>query len=241
MHAEQPVRTGRAKRLPRAVRERQILDAAVDVFSRLGFHAASMDEISEVAGISKPMLYAYLGSKEELFATCIRREATRMMEAIAGGVEAEAAPDVQLWSGLRAFFGFVGENRASWQVLHRQASSQGGPFAAELADMRGRAISLVAALLVHSSDFANVPRAGDKEAESLAAALVGAGESLADWWLDNPEEPAGVVAARLMNLVWMGFGDLVAGDVWHPPSRRAENAGASTTGSTAAVTPANGG
>ncbi|XVS64369.1 TetR/AcrR family transcriptional regulator [Actinosynnema sp. CA-299493] len=220
MHAEQPVRSGRAKRLPRAVRERQIMDAAVDVFSRLGFHAASMDEISEVAGISKPMLYAYLGSKEELFATCIRREATRMMEAIATGVEAGEPPDVQLWSGLRAFFGFVGENRASWQVLHRQASSQGGPFAEELADMRGRAISLVAALLVHSSDFTTVPRAGDKEAESLAAALVGAGESLADWWLDNPQEPAGVVAARLMNLVWMGFGDLVAGDVWHPPSRR---------------------
>jgi len=220
MQADQPVRTGRAKRLPRAVRERQIMDAAVDVFSRLGFHAASMDEISEVAGISKPMLYAYLGSKEELFATCIRREATVLMEAIANGIESDQPPDVQLWSGLRAFFGFVGENRASWQVLHRQASSQGGPFAAELADMRGRAISLVAALLVHSSNSQNVPRPSEQEAESLAAALVGAGESLADWWLDNPDEPAGVVAARLMNLVWMGFGDLVQGNIWHPPSRR---------------------
>jgi len=207
---------GRAKRLPRAVRERQIMDAAVDVFSRLGFHAASMDEISEVAGISKPMLYAYLGSKEELFATCIRREATRMMEAIATGVEPDQEPDVQLWSGLRAFFGFVGENRASWLVLHRQASTQGGPFAAELADMRGRAVSLVAALLTQST---KAP-ATKLEAESLAAALVGAGESLAEWWLDHPEEPAGVVAARLMNLVWMGFGDLVDGNVWHPPSRR---------------------
>jgi len=207
---------GRAKRLPREVRERQIMDAAVDVFSRLGFHAASMDEISEVAGISKPMLYAYLGSKEELFATCIRREATRMMEAIATGVEPDQEPDVQLWSGLRAFFGFVGENRASWLVLHRQASTQGGPFAAELADMRGRAVSLVAALLTQST---KAP-ATKLEAESLAAALVGAGESLAEWWLDHPEEPAGVVAARLMNLVWMGFGDLVDGNVWHPPSRR---------------------
>ncbi|WP_439662307.1 TetR/AcrR family transcriptional regulator [Lentzea sp. HUAS TT2] len=207
---------GRAKRLPRAVRERQIMDAAVDVFSRLGFHSASMDEISEVAGISKPMLYAYLGSKEELFATCIRREATRMMEAIATGVEPDQEPDVQLWSGLRAFFGFVGENRASWQVLHRQASTQGGPFAVELTDMRSRAVSLVAALLTQST---KAP-ATKLEAESLAAALVGAGESLADWWLDHPEEPAGVVAARLMNLVWMGFGDLVDGNVWHPPSRR---------------------
>ncbi|MET1072238.1 MAG: TetR/AcrR family transcriptional regulator, partial [Umezawaea sp.] len=181
MQPDQPVRTGRAKRLPRAVRERQIMDAAVDVFSRLGFHAASMDEISEVAGISKPMLYAYLGSKEELFATCIRREATVMMEAIANGIEPDQPPDVQLWSGLRAFFGFVGENRASWQVLHRQASSQGGPFAVELAEMRGRAVSLVAALLAHSSQAEDVPSTSAQEAESLAAALVGAGESLADW------------------------------------------------------------
>ncbi len=38
------------KRLPRAVREQQMLDAAVKVFSRHGYHAASMDEIAEVAG-----------------------------------------------------------------------------------------------------------------------------------------------------------------------------------------------
>ncbi|KAA2263461.1 TetR/AcrR family transcriptional regulator [Solihabitans fulvus] len=218
MHAEEPIRPVRAKRLPRAVRERQILDAAVAVFSRLGFHAASMDEISEVAGISKPMLYAYLGSKEDLFATCIRREATLMIEAIGDGVRPGEAPDVQLWCGLRAFFGFVGEHRASWQVLHRQASSQGGPFAQELADMRGRAISLVAALLMHSADSQGVGHAS-RDTEGLAAALVGAGESLADWWLDHPEESAAAVASRLMNLVWMGFGDLVEGRVWHPPAK----------------------
>lgn len=63
------------KRLPRAVREQQMLDAAVKVFSRRGFHAASMDEIAEDAGISKPMVYAYLGTKEELFVACLHRRA----------------------------------------------------------------------------------------------------------------------------------------------------------------------
>ena len=72
------------KRLPRAVREQQMLDAAVKVFSRRGFHAASMDEIAEDAGISKPMVYAYLGTKEELFVACLHREGTRLIEAIAG-------------------------------------------------------------------------------------------------------------------------------------------------------------
>ena len=204
----------RAKRLPREVRERQILDAAVEVFSERGYHAASMDEISEVADISKPMVYAYLGSKEDLFAACIRREATRLMEAIAAGVsEAGDRPDVQLGHGLRAFFGFVGEYQGSWQVLHRQASAQGGPFAQELMGMRRRAISLVAALLMNTAEN----ETASLHADAMAAALVGAGESLADWWLDHPEESAGTVAARLMNLVWMGFGNLVDGQMWQPP------------------------
>ena len=49
-------RPERVKRLPRDVRERQILDAAVLVFSQHGYHNASMDEISDVAGVSKPMI-----------------------------------------------------------------------------------------------------------------------------------------------------------------------------------------
>ena len=201
---------GRAKRLPRAVRERQILDAAVDVFSRLGFHAASMDEISEVAGISKPMLYAYLGSKEELFATCIRREATRMMEAIATGVGARSgtrrAAVERLAGVLRVRRRAPGELASCCTGRRR---TQGGPFAVELRTCAAGPMSLVAALLAQSHEG---DPATKLEAESLAAALVGAGESLADWWLDHPEEPAGVVAARLMNLVWMGFGDLVDGN-----------------------------
>ncbi len=35
-----------------------------------------MDEIAEVAGVSKPLVYLYLNSKEELFSAVIRREAT---------------------------------------------------------------------------------------------------------------------------------------------------------------------
>ncbi len=60
------------KRLPRAVRERQMLDSAVRVFSRRGYHAASMDEIAEDAGISKPMVYAYLAPRK----SCSSRRCT---------------------------------------------------------------------------------------------------------------------------------------------------------------------
>jgi AcrR family transcriptional regulator len=209
-------RAERVKRLPRDVRERQILDAAVAVFSERGYHSASMDEISEVAGVSKPMIYAYLGSKEDLFGQCIRREATRLLEAVTAGVRIELPPDMQLWHGLRAFFRFVGEHRESWRVLHRQATSQGGPFSDEVIAMRTRAIGLVDALLVSTATKHGLDEQATRATEALAAALVGSAESLADWWLDHPDISDKMLASWLMNLVWMGFGDLVEGTQWIP-------------------------
>ncbi|WP_027928285.1 TetR/AcrR family transcriptional regulator [Amycolatopsis benzoatilytica] len=206
----------RARRLPRAVRERQILDAAVRVFSQHGYHSASMDEISEVAGVSKPMIYTYLGSKEDLFGKCIQREATRLLEAIQAGVHADLPPDMQLWHGLRSFYRFVAEYRESWTVLHRQALTVGGTFAEEITAMRTRAIELVAALVVAAGTRKGLGEQTEFSGPGLAAALVGAAESLADWALDHPEISDGVLASWLMNLVWLGFNDLVEGQVWKP-------------------------
>ncbi len=97
------------RRLPRPVRERQILDAAIAVFSRRGFHSASMEDIAELAGVSKPMIYAYLGSKDDLFIACIRREAQRLMELITAAVPAGGTQNERIHGGLLAFFEFVRE------------------------------------------------------------------------------------------------------------------------------------
>jgi hypothetical protein len=72
-------------------------------------------------------------------------------------------------------------------------------------------------VLVRTGNDEGVGAAASRAGEALAAALVGAGESLADWWLDHPDETADLIAARLMNLVWMGFGDLIEDRVWKPP------------------------
>ena len=213
-HDHQPVS---GKRLPRAARERQIVDAAVDVFSRRGYHAASMDEISAVADISKPMVYVYLGSKETLFITAVRREVNRLTGVVTSGVAvAGPRPEERLWHGLLAFFGFVGDYPAGWRVLHRQASSQGVPFVEELPMLRSRALGGVARLLNQVAHEHGQDSFLAAEVESLSAAVIGASESLADWWLDHREEPVDVLARRLMGLVWIGFANLATGDRWHP-------------------------
>ncbi|MEO3745102.1 TetR/AcrR family transcriptional regulator [Plantactinospora sp. B5E13] len=213
------------KRLPRAVREQQMLDAAVRVFSRRGFHAASMDEIADEAGISKPMVYAYLGPKEELFTACLHREGTRLMEAIiaavgsapdaAGAGAADRTFDQRLWCGLRAFFRFVGANRDAWSVLYRQARGE-RPFAGVLATMRARIIEVVAGMLDRGL-AADDRRVDASELDIMAYALVGASESVADWLADHPDADPDVMATRMMNVAWTGGGGLLAGDRWRPP------------------------
>jgi len=187
------------------------------VFSKRGYHAASMDEIAELAGISKPMVYAYLGAKEDLFAACIRREADRMMNAIAAQAQDNLPPDEQLWRALCAFFGFVDEYRDSWSMLYHQARGEGSSLATELDSIRDRIVDLVSYLL-RRLRLAHGTRGTDTDLRAFAYALVGAAESLANWLTNHPEESAETTAARLMNLAWVGFRDLLRGDIWRPQS-----------------------
>jgi AcrR family transcriptional regulator len=202
------------KRLPRAVREQMMLDSAVRVFSRRGFHAASMDEIAEDAGISKPMVYAYLGTKEELFVACLQREGTRLMEAIAAEVVEADTPDQQLWRGLRAFFTFVGAHRDGWAVLYRQARGE-QPFAGASAEMRERTVEVVAMMLGRAL-AAERREVRDTDLQVMAYALVGASESLADWLADHPEADPEKTATRMMNVAWLGAAQLLRGETWTP-------------------------
>src|SRR5437764_485619 len=54
-------------RLPAVQRRRQLLDVSLEVFAGRGFHAASMAEVAQAAGVTKPVLYQHFGSKRELY------------------------------------------------------------------------------------------------------------------------------------------------------------------------------
>ncbi len=61
-----------------AMRE-QILDGAQQVFMQIGYDAASMNDITRAAGVSKGTLYVYFENKEDLFAAIIDRQKCRIM------------------------------------------------------------------------------------------------------------------------------------------------------------------
>jgi len=209
----------KTKRMPRAERERQMLDAAVEIIARHGFTAASMDDIAELAGVSKPLVYLYLNSKDDLFTACIRREAAALTAAVSAAVRPDLPADRQLWDGVQAFFTYTAEHPDGWTVLHLQARTHGPKFAAEADAMRADTVAFVTRLIAAAAREARHGCAlPAHEIAGLATALVGSAESLADWANSTEGVTAARAATTLMNFAWSGLGDLMAGNHWTAPA-----------------------
>lgn len=68
-----------------------LLDAAVRVFARQGFHASRVGDIAAEAGVAHGLLYHYFSSKDEVLETVFRETWSELLGAI-HDVEASGAP-----------------------------------------------------------------------------------------------------------------------------------------------------
>lgn len=69
------------RELNRLAKQRRILEAALSVFAAEGYSGTSMDAIAAKAAVSKPTLYQYFGTKEQLFTEIMLAERNTMLLA----------------------------------------------------------------------------------------------------------------------------------------------------------------
>jgi AcrR family transcriptional regulator len=196
--------------VPRAVREPQILEVAGRFFAARGYHAASMEEIAAHAGVTKPLVYAYFGSKERLYVAYIEQSGRELLDRMRSAADPGAPPDERLLAGILEFLGFVQERRDGWQVLYSEAATRGGPLAEEVASIREAIARMIARLLMQTVPDARVSDETTAALDSVAHAVVGAGESLANWWLAHPELPPDRAAQLLVALGRAGVDQAMA-------------------------------
>ncbi len=92
--------TSRAK--PAADKRRLILDAAVRVFARQGFHACRVADIADEAGVAYGLVYHYFGSKDEVLDTLFLERWNVMLEVIRQ-VDGERIPVREKLSAIASF------------------------------------------------------------------------------------------------------------------------------------------
>jgi len=203
------VKGHRSGRVPRAVRAEQLRDVADELFAERGFHGASMDELAKRAGVSKPVIYDHFGSKEQLFATCVRRTGEALAEQVATAVRKESDPRARLRAGSIAYFRFLEQQLQAWAVLFAEEEARDARFAAEASRIRRRQSDLMISLMAETSGTAPGHQ-GRARLEAMTLAIAGAYESLSLWWREHPEVPPEELADWLLDLIWPGLEQLTA-------------------------------
>ncbi|KRB73286.1 hypothetical protein ASE01_21310 [Nocardioides sp. Root190] len=188
------------RRLAPEVRRAQLVSAAEDVFVRLGYQGAAVEDIAAAAGVTRTLIYKYFADKDEIYLECLRvarGELDAAVVAAAGGVE---SPEEQLRAGLRSYFLFVRDRGSTWDVLFGGGAAVAGRVAEAASRHRYETAEVITALILGAA-----PHLDQDSASTYAHAVSGAGEQAAKWWRRHPHIETEVMVERLMDVLWTGL------------------------------------
>ncbi|MFC8146426.1 TetR/AcrR family transcriptional regulator [Streptomyces paradoxus] len=191
------------KGVPRAARERQVLDAATEEFGRHGFEATTVAAIATRVGVTKPLLHHYFGSKQDLYLACLNPVGDRLLHAVRTAMT-EPAPTAQSTAlrVLHALFTALDGQREAWFVLY-DATLPPGSDAARRAAYYRRAIDDLAA--TGTADLLRTTGSGDPlDADALAYAWRGLCTALVRWWVGHPDQSPEAMTQRCARLFTAG-------------------------------------
>jgi AcrR family transcriptional regulator len=187
------------KGVPRAEREAQIVGAATEVFGAQGFAATSVADVAARAGISKPLIYQYFGSKEGLFTACLHRAGGMLADEIERIARGDAVGLERALRTLGGLFSLLEPQPWIWRLFFDPtvpATEQG--ISTEIALYTDRITALADEGVAELMGLSGVDDALDVSA--LSAVWMSVVDSLVTWWLDHPGETAASMTARCLRL-----------------------------------------
>ena len=191
-----------ATRLPAHERRRQLLDVALAAFAARGFHATSMEDVAEAAGVTKPVLYQHFGSKRDLYQELLDDVGDQLVEAITKATAEAGGPRRQVEAGFAAYFRFVTEHPDAFRLLFGSGARRDEEFSDAVRKVEGVIADAIAALINADID--------EQHRRLLAHAIVGLAEAASRQWMAsgdaerldaNPE----ILARQVADLVWAGL------------------------------------
>jgi AcrR family transcriptional regulator len=106
------------KGVPKAERAEQMLTVAIEEFAARGYANASMAEIAAQAGISKPLVYQYFGSKDGLYLACLHRVAGSLVARLEAAQLDEDDSVLARVTTLQAVFEALAPQPTAWRLLY---------------------------------------------------------------------------------------------------------------------------
>jgi AcrR family transcriptional regulator len=185
-------------RLPAQARREQILDVAVQVFARHGFHSTSMNDVADAAGVTKPVLYQHFDSKQDLYMALLEEVGNRMITSITKATADVVTGREQTEVGFRSYFHWVAEDHDAFLLLFGSRASRDDESTLAIRKITAEAALAVAPLI-----------AADIEPEhrrTLAHGLVGLAEGVSRYLIERGDTfDPDVLAQQVADMAWAGL------------------------------------
>lgn len=139
-----------------------------------------MDDIADQAGVTKPVLYQHFPSKRDLYVGLLSAVGDELVRGVATAAGAERTPSDRVLAAYRAYFRFVSEQTAAFQLLFGTGARGSGDFAETIQEVESNLAGIMAELIGGGADGN-----GDGAARARVAgyALVGGAETVARRWV----------------------------------------------------------
>ncbi len=191
-----------APRLPGPERRKQLLDSALRVFARQGYHETSMNAVANEAGVTKPVLYQHFASKREMYSDLLRITADRLADAITQTRLDLGAEDTRskIEAGYLGFFRFFDGVPDAFSVLY-------GPSLGHDQELRHVAQRVQEEFAARMATL--ISEVGHEEAIIMAWGLNGLIEGLIrNWMHEGRRRSAEEMAALATRFAWDGMKSL---------------------------------
>jgi AcrR family transcriptional regulator len=181
----------------------EILDAAIDLFSRKGFEGTSMRDLAVAVRLQPGSLYTHINGKDELLALVEGRVRAQFLETARPLLADTSVPvPERLATFLRRHLTIIAENLASATVfLHEWKFLEPTQLAVSRKERRAY-VDAVTALIkegIRNGDFRDV------DASVTAQALVSMANGTYLWFSPDGRLPATTIADRFVDLVLNGL------------------------------------
>ncbi len=181
----------------------RIIRAGVKVFDQKGYDAASVREIVEIAGVTKPALYYHFGSKEGLLKAILTEGAREFEQTMMPAVSRPGTARERIVGLCEDVYGLFTKNLSFVRVTH--AVFLGPTEIAPDFDFTVYERSIVGALDRIVREGQARGEVADANPEDVAIAVLGVVSAVFGRQLHTRAEPLGVEGLRrLLNLVFDG-------------------------------------
>jgi AcrR family transcriptional regulator len=194
------------KGVARPEREAQIVEAACRAFGGSGFAATSVADVADAAGISKPLIYNYFGSKEGLYAACVQHAAevlTAEIERTAASGTVGLARAVVTLDGM---FRVLAPQPWLWHLVFDPTAPHDAATEEVLAGYERRIFEFG---IEGVSELLRLAGNDDPtDAAAMRAVWENVFRTLVNWWLEHPDESPDAMTERCVRLFSAVFGEI---------------------------------